>query len=215
MKIKDSNEKNFRQRAEELAAEMGWSIARLQTECGLSNAFFANVSKITPKTAQRIRQRIPNVNIDFLRTGKGSPLIDKENTIVLSSMQVPLLPISAQGGYLNDFEAQVSEYECEMIVSPIKEANLAMVVTGDSMSPEFPNGCRVLLKKINDKAFIEWGHPYVLDTENGAVLKNIHPCHEDDSYIICRSVNPRFEEFKVKKTVIRGWYKVLMEMALK
>ena len=40
----------------------------------------------------------------------------------------------------------------------------------DSMSPEYPSGS--VIKK-NEKAFIEWGKTYVLDTENGAVIKNI------------------------------------------
>ncbi len=216
MEFKSSSElTTLRERAEVLAHVMGLSVAGLQAECGLSNAFFANVAKVTPRTAQKIRQRIPNVNIDFLNTGKGSPLLDEEQTVTLSSVQIPLLPISAQGGYLNDFEEQVRECDCEMILSPIKGAQLAMTITGDSMSPEYPNGCRVLLKKINDKAFIEWGRTYVLDTENGAVVKNIHPCPNDDSSIICRSINPNFEPFKVKKAAIRGWYRVLMQMALK
>lgn len=210
-----SEEGTLRQRAERLAAEMGWSVAGLQAECGLSNAFFTNVNKITPKTAIKIRKRIPNVNIDFLNTGKGEPLLDKETVIAVSSMQVPLLPISAQGGYLNDFEAQIKDYECEMVLSPIKGANIAMTITGDSMSPEYPNGCRVLLKKINDKAFIEWGRTYVLDTENGAVVKNVHPCPGDESSVICRSINPNYEDFKVSKSAVRGWYRVLMQMALK
>ena len=216
MEFKNSSElTTLKQRAEKLAAAMGWSVANLQAECGLSNAFFSNVAKVTPKTAQKIRERIPNVNIDFLNSGLGSPLLDKEEVVAISTMQVPLLPISAQGGYLNDFESQVMEYDCEMILSPVKGATLAMTITGDSMSPEYPNGCRVLLKKINDKAFIEWGRTYVLDTENGAVCKNVHPCPNDDSSVICRSVNPNFEPFKVKKTSIRGMYRVLMQMALK
>ncbi len=216
MDFKDSTtETTLKQRAEKLAAAMGWSVAMLQAECGLSNAFFANVNKVTPKTAQKIRARIPNANIDYLNSGIGSPLIDKEDVVALTSMQVPLLPISAQGGYLNDFESQIMEYDCEKVLSPVKGATLAMTITGDSMSPEYPNGCRVLLKKINDRAFIEWGRTYVLDTENGAVVKNVHPCPNDDSSIICRSVNPNFEPFKVKKTSVRGWYRVLMQMALK
>lgn len=216
MEFKNSSElTTLKSRAEKLAGVMGWSVAGLQAECGLSNAFFANVAKVTPKTAVKIRQRIPNANIDFLNTGKGSPLLNDEETVTLSSMQIPLLPISAQGGYLNDFEEQARACDCEMILSPIRNAQLAMTITGDSMSPEYPNGCRVLLKKVNDKAFLEWGRTYVLDTENGAIVKNIHPCPNDDSSIICRSINPNYEPFKVKKAVVRGWYRVLMQMALK
>ncbi|MDR0660069.1 MAG: hypothetical protein LBG19_04550 [Prevotellaceae bacterium] len=46
---------------------------------------------------------------------------------------VPLLPISAQGGSLNDFIVSVKDRDCERIVSPIKGADFAMTVAGDSM----------------------------------------------------------------------------------
>lgn len=217
MEIKESKQTltTLKQRAEKLAAVNGWSVARLQAECGLSNAFFANVSRITPKTAAKIRQAVPKANIDFLNTGKGEPLIDKEETITLSTITVPLLPTTAQGGYLNDFQTQVNEHECERIVSPIKDATLAITVVGDSMSPEYPNGSKILLKRIDESIFIEWGRTHVLDTLNGIILKNIHPCKDDDDYIVCRSVNPNFDEFKIKKSDVRGWYRVLMQMSLK
>ena len=208
-------ETTLKQRAEALAASLGWSIARLQIECNLSNAYFVNVGNITNRTAKKIQEKIPNVNIEFLKTGKGKPLLEENDTVDLSSITVPLVPVSAQGGSLNDFECQVEGYDCERILSPVKDATLAITISGDSMSPEYPNGCRVLVKKIDDEVFVEWGCAYVLDTKNGAVMKNIHPCPDDNTCITCRSVNPNYEPFRIKKTDIRGWYKVLMQMSLK
>lgn len=214
MDIKEFTTATLKQRAEKLAAEKGWSVARFQKECGLSNAFFANVKKISPKTAQKIRRVIPNANIEFLNTGVGPVFLDKEEIVQLSAITVPLLPTTAQGGLLNEFEAQIENYDCEMIVSPIRDATMAITVVGDSMSPEYPNGSRVLVKRIDDNLFIEWGRTYVLDTKNGTVIKNVHPC-ADEEYVICRSVNQNYEEFRIKKTDIRGWYRVLLQMALK
>lgn len=34
------------------------------------------------------------------------------------------------------------------------------------MAPEYPSGSRILIKRIDEKAFIEWGRVYVLDTMN-------------------------------------------------
>ena len=216
MKIKNfDSELTLRERAEKLAATQGWTVAQLQKECGLSNAYFSNVMKVTPRIAMRIRSRIPNASMEYLNEGKGSVLYDVADTVEVNVLQVPLLPISAQGGTLNDFEAQIQSYDCEMIISPIKEATLAITITGDSMSPEYPGGCKVLVRKINEAAFIEWGRTYVLDTVNGAIIKNIFPSQTDKNKIICRSVNPNFPDFEVEKTDIRGWYRVLMNMALK
>ncbi len=208
------SEMTLRERAEKLAMTQGWTVAQMQNECGLSNAYFSNVQKVTPKIALRIRNRIPNANIDYLNTGKGSVLTGSTDKVEMKVLQVPLLPISAQGGMLNDFEAQVTESDCEMIISPIKDVSLAITISGDSMSPDYPSGCKVLVRKINEAAFIEWGRTYVLDTINGAVTKNVFPS-SDANKVLCRSINPNFPDFEVSKEDIRGWYRVLMTMALK
>jgi DNA-binding XRE family transcriptional regulator len=93
---------------------------------------------------------------------------------------VPLLPISAQGGSLNDFMVSVKDSECERVVSPVKGADFAITVAGDSMSPEYPSGSQIFIKKINENAFIDWGKVYVLDTCNGTVIKRIFPAEDNN-----------------------------------
>lgn len=65
--------------------------------------------------------------------------------------------------------------DCERVISPIKGADFAITVAGDSMAPEYPEGAKILIKKINEEAFIEWGKVYVLDTCNGTVVKKLMP----------------------------------------
>lgn len=129
---------------------------------------------------------------------------------------VPLLPISAQGGTFNDFVESIKERDCERIVSPIKSVDLAVTVSGDSMAPEYPSGCKILIKKINEEAFIEWGKVYVLDTCNGTVIKEVHKGKSEDE-IECHSINPdpKFQPFSVKRNDIYGMYRVLLCMSLK
>ena len=129
---------------------------------------------------------------------------------------VPLLPISAQGGSFNDFVESIKERDCERIVSPVKAVDLAVTVSGDSMAPEYPSGCKILIKKINEEAFIEWGKVYVLDTCNGTVIKEVHKGKSEDE-IECHSINPdpKFQPFSVKFADIYGMYRVLLCMSLK
>lgn len=129
---------------------------------------------------------------------------------------VPLLPISAQGGSLNDFLVSVKEFECERIISPIKGIDFAITVSGESMAPEYPNGSQVLAKKVNEAAFIEWGEVYVLDTCNGTVIKKLLKSDNPDC-VICTSINPdpSFAPFEICKKDIYGVYRVLMCMARK
>lgn len=127
---------------------------------------------------------------------------------------LPIIPIDAMGGTLEEFYGSIAMYDCERMVSPVKGAEYAMRVSGESMSPEYPNGCQILIKKINEKAFIEWGKVYVLDTENGAVIKKIKKTSKDN-VIECVSINEDFQPFTIDTSFIRGWYRVLMVMSFK
>lgn len=127
---------------------------------------------------------------------------------------VLVIPYEARGGTIGDFVDGVKEFDCEKIVSPIKGADYAMEVTGDSMSPEFPSGSRVLIKKIDPEQFIPWGETFVLDTPNGAVIKKVRRA-SDPALVECVSINPAYQSYTVPRNFIRGWYRVLMVMALK
>ena len=127
---------------------------------------------------------------------------------------VLVIPTGARAGTLAEFSASVSAYDCERMVTPIKGADYAIQVTGDSMSPEYPSGSVILIKKINEKAFVEWGKTYVLDTENGAVIKTIRKT-DDPEVIECVSLNPAYQPFTMETRYINGWYRVLMVLALK
>lgn len=127
---------------------------------------------------------------------------------------VLVIPTGARAGTLADFSTSVAQYDCERMVTPIKGADFAIQVTGDSMSPEYPSGSVILIKKINENAFIEWGKTYVLDTENGAVIKNIRRT-DNPQVIECVSLNPAYQPFTMETKYINGWYRVLMVLALK
>lgn len=125
-----------------------------------------------------------------------------------------VIPTGARAGTIADFCEAVHEYDCERIVSPVKGADFAMQVAGDSMSPEYPSGSQIIVKRINEEAFVEWGKVYVLDTENGPIVKVVRRTNEPD-VIECVSLNPAYQPFTVKTSFIRGWYRVIMVLALK
>ena len=127
---------------------------------------------------------------------------------------IPVLPTDARAGTLAEFSESIEAFNCERMVSPIRGADFAMQVTGDSMSPEYPSGSVIICKKINEKAFIEWGKVFVLDTDNGAVIKSVRKT-EDDNEVECVSLNPAYQPFRINTEYINGWYRVLMVLSLK
>ena len=146
-------------------------------------------------------------------------LMERVDTQVEEGLQekvemVNILPTEAMAGTLGDFALAVQDYECERMVSPVKGADFAIKIQGDSMSPEYPSGSRVLIKRIDETQFIAWNEVYVLDTPNGAVIKRVRRT-EDPSVVECVSVNPAYQSYTIPRDFIRGWYRVLMVMSLK
>ena len=129
---------------------------------------------------------------------------------------VPLVPILAMGGSLNEFNQGIGNMDCEKIISPVKDVDIAITIAGDSMAPEYPNGSIVFGRKINEKAFLEWGRVFVLDTCNGVVIKAVMPS-ERENCIKCVSLNsdPKYAPFDVEVKDIYGYYQIKLCMSKK
>lgn len=125
-----------------------------------------------------------------------------------------VIPTEAMAGTLGEFADSIHAYDCERMVSPIKGVDYAIKVCGDSMTPEVPNGSQILIKKIFEEEFVEWGKIYCLDTKNGAVIKRVYPT-DDPEVVECRSINPDYPPFRINCRHINGWYRVLMVLSLK
>ena len=202
---------------------------KFEISIGMSNGWVNKVGdSIRENTLQKIKEVYPELNIAWLKSGVGEMLNsgdsegtletpgDSETSEEITAKLVPLLPIAAQGGNLNDFVVSVKESDCEKVVSPIRGADFAIPISGDSMAPEYPNGSQIFIKRINEKAFIEWGKAYVLDTCNGVVVKILVPSQKD-GYVRCVSINtdPIFAPFEVAWEDIHGVYRVLLCMSVK
>lgn len=198
----------------------GLEVKGIRDKLGVSQEKLAEMVGVHPRTVQNWESgsKIPASKHAILRSlllepqqYSGGDIEEVEPTTL-----VPLLPVSALGGTLSDFSMQVMNADCEKIISPIKGVDFAITVAGDSMAPEYPSGSKIFIKKINEKAFLEWGKVYVLDTVNGTVIKEVRKGN-DDTELECVSINPdpKFQPFTVKLADIYGIYRVLMCMAMK
>lgn len=219
----------IKERVLEIAESKGIPKEKFVESIGMTYGSFKGSQKKTSLNSDAIDKILtiePDVNPMWLLTGKGEmymgllsenePQRSNSSDEALEQHTVPLLPIYAQGGSLDDFTVTLAEGDYERIVSPIKDVDLAIEITGDSMYPEYPSGSRVLTKKINERTFIEWGKAYVLNTCNGYVAKVVVPS-EKEGYIKCQSINPapQFAPFDIAQQDIFGMYKILMVMTLK
>ena len=189
----------------DLAERLGVSQQAVNT--ALNNGFGVTLAKKWADTF--------GFNAAFLTSGEGQLTAMGDCPVQRENKDVPLLPVLAHAGHLQDYSEMVSEYNCERIVSPVKGVEMAIPVVGDSMAPEFPAGSIVYIQRIDELAYIEWGKSYIVDTVNGVVLKYLTP--GENGKVRCLSANPdpRYAPFEVSMADILGIYKVVVCLSLK
>lgn len=211
----------------------GLNDNKVTVECGLSQGLLGQARKggsdLGKRTIDKILNIYQDINRVWLITGEGNMLVSPSSSSTSPVREqdfprdesrtatfVKLIPVAVQGGSLTDYIYSVKESDCELIASPIRDVDFAIQVSGDSMAPEYPNGSFVYVKRINERAFIEWGKVYVLDTCNGSVIKILVPS-DREGYVRCLSINPdpKFAPFEVSLEDIRGVYRVLLCMSVK
>ena len=218
--------RTIKERLAEFLNYKGIGQDKFAQQANLSRGFANNVGdSIRQSSLEKIKIAFPELNILWLTAGIGEMINKEEKTEEIraeskssSEYITYLLPMSAMGGSLTGFaEPGVTLQNCEAVISPIANVDFAITVYGESMSPEYPSGSRILIKKINPNIFIEWGKAYVLDTPNGVIVKEIHECKGKEGYITCHSVNPdpKFSDFDVPMSEIYGMYRVLMCLSAK
>lgn len=199
---------------------------KVTTQLCLSNGVIGKSRKIGRDLSDRVIEQILNfytdLNKTWLLTGEGEMLRSGESLlapvfVTEGESVVRVIPTEARGGTIGDFSTALRESEAanfETILSPIKGCDWAITIYGDSMAPDYPSGSKVLIKKINEKAFIEWGREYVLDTENGPIIKEIQPSQRE-GHVWCVSRNEKYKPFEIDTRHIIGWYRVLMVLSMK
>ena len=110
---------------------------------------------------------------------------------------IPLIPVGAMAGALSG-EQTVLEYECERYVVPVfRGADFLIPVKGSSMYPKYSSGDIVACKRVNMSGlFFQWGKVYVIDTDQGGLIKRIKRGSDPD-HILIVSDNEAYEPFEL------------------
>lgn len=117
---------------------------------------------------------------------------------------IPLLPISAMAGAFTD-DISVMEYECERYVVPVfKGADFLIPVKGSSMYPKYSSGDIVACQRVPmSDLFFQWNKVYVIDTNQGALIKRIKPGSTPDKVLIV-SDNEKYDPFELPISAIHA-----------
>lgn len=180
---------------------------------GVSSTYIGAMRRsLSDDKVRKLRKLFPDLNTAWLLYGDGEMLM-ADNTdqkeCISKGYEVPLLPVAAFAGNLQSWSMGVEPAQCEWLVAPVKGADFAIRVSGDSMEPALHNGSTIFIKKINEKAFVPWGNTLVIDTENGVLVKNVYPLKGQSDFIEARSVNPNYPPLHIPSDSIYGMYRIL------
>ena len=123
-----------------------------------------------------------------------------------SKKVIPLIPIEAVAG-LGNGEIQINDKDIiegyEIPDFERKGVEYIIRVSGSSMYPKYSNGDLLGCKRITDTTFFQWGKPYVLDTDQGVMVKRLFPVKENADALECHSDNKEnYPPFIINKSSI-------------
>lgn len=168
-------------------------------------------SGINSSSIEKILHAYPEINAEWLLTGIGNMIKGSNEPVIVKSDErkgIPLIPIEAMAGYGRG-DSQVMQYDLSSGYNipelEGKGVEYLIRVSGSSMYPKYSNGDLLACKPLKDLSFFQWGKPYVLDTEQGAIVKRLFQCDDNNEYLECVSDNKtHYPPFKIPKTSVRA-----------
>lgn len=209
-------ENEVRNRLLQYVKSKGMTQLQFTQRLGVSPSYVATMRRgLSLSKLEKIGELFPDLNRDWLMYGNGEMLnaADEPGAEPVAEYEVRLLPVAAFAGNLQLWSEGVADEDCARVISPVRGADFAIPICGDSMEPDFVDGSTVLIKRINEQAFIPWGNAMVIDTENGVLLKDVYPDEKEDC-IEARSRNQRYPSLHIPKSSIYGLYRVLCSLKM-
>jgi len=171
---------------------------------GISRGTLESSTGITEETLAKFIATFKELSLEWILTGEGPMLrsdLPAAHPATEPGAGIPLIPINAMAGVFTG-EQSVLELECERYVVPaFKEAEFLITVKGSSMIPKYYSGDIVACKRMPLDTFFQWNKVYVLDTEQGPLIKRIKKSTTDDTLTIF-SDNPDYDPFELPRTKI-------------
>ncbi len=152
----------------------------------------------------KILTSYPNLSAEWLLTGRGAMLkggvleddIPKAQYTEELNEGIPLIPLDAMAGAFTGGSDAISYSECEHYKVPMK-ADFLITVKGDSMIPTYNSGDIVACKKVYDSGmFFQWNRVYVLDTDQGTLIKRVQR-GSDKNHLLIISDNKEYQPFEM------------------
>lgn len=191
----------------------GFSNSSFEKKNDLSNGYIATQIKRNADLGEGVIKKLLDNCLDldpvWFLTGNGNMIKQVSHTENSDNNEgIPLIDIDAMAGY-GSGDSQIMQYDTisgyRIPELEGKGVKYLIRVSGSSMYPKYSNGDLLACKPLKDRTFFQWGKPYVLDTEQGAIVKRLFQCEDDEECLECHSDNKtHYPPFKIPKNSIRA-----------
>ena len=175
---------------------------------GVINKTIARNTGLKAETIQKIVEKFPQISLNWILLGEGEMLKSDDKPVAKQTDNpnegIPLIPVEAMAGALT-CDNTILEYECDRYVVPMfKGADFLIPVKGSSMYPKYSSGDIVACQRVDmSNLFFQWNKVYVIDTNQGALIKIIKPGH-DENHILIVSDNEKYDPFELPYSAIHA-----------
>lgn len=173
---------------------------------GVSSAYISSMRKsIQPDKVESIALNFPELNINWLLTGNGQMLAEKEEKYSSTKgIVLPLINQVAMAGYNEDnWTSLITQCPLYSIPDIDHSAEFLIPVAGDSMSPKYEAGDLLACKMIHEVLFFQWGKTYVIDSSQGVMVKRVYEDVNNSENILLVSENSNYPPFAIPRSDVR------------
>ena len=220
----------------------GLSAAAFEKEIGASNGYVNSISKsIGIDKLNLVLEKYPNLNLEWLITGKGTMLKNKTlsttpkvevippvrvegkdlmpKVVVVDDQdeeRIPLVPVYAQAGYLSGYD------DCSFIetlptysLPTLRNGTYRMFqVSGLSMFPTLQDGSYVVGKFVEDWQSLTSNRVYVVVPQNdGIIVKRVINSIEKYGTLYCKSDNRTYPHISVHLSEVKEVWECKMHLS--
>lgn len=205
--------KNLARNKNEIMGKLGLYLGRLSLILGgRANVSTDNIALLVKSygvSPEWILLGVGNIMASDDASGKASASAALSQRVTGS---LPLIPITALAGFNGIDEPGVSLDECTHYYVPEfaqAGADFLIRIQGASMIPTFTSGDLVACHKLEPNAWVDYGEAYVIDGQQGVMIKRLFADPQNPDVLVCKSDNPEVAPFQVNKSEVRSLSRVI------
>ncbi len=190
---------NLKDRLKTIAQRNHLSIRAFEETCNLGRGNVSNMAQdgsIGSDKLAKIIDTFPDVNLQWLLTGKGSMLKDNDipgEVVYNPNIGIPYYDVDFYGGFSEVYDDQTVNPTCNVVIPGFKRASVWCNVTGHSMEPKINHGDIIALRECTIQD-VQFGEIYAVVLDSIRTIKIIRRGSSPDTLLYVPINQPDYQE---------------------